>query len=197
MYQVIQFHPQYGLIEDEMFSNDKTYFVPTGNAWLLAVLHSPMMWWHNWRYIGHMKDEAENPAAWRTEDLPIAPPTKGTLCEAEVAAGRLVSLATSGQEAQRDTLDWLRVEFGVEKPGQKLADFASLDADEFVEEVRKRRPNGMGPLAPAMLKALRSGYSEMATPVHEKRTEAANLEGRLSDLVNNAYGLTPKEIDLL
>jgi hypothetical protein len=51
----------------------------------------------------------------------------------------------------------LRVEFGVDKPGQKLGDFASLDADDFVEEVSKRRPKGMGPFTPATLKALRSG----------------------------------------
>jgi hypothetical protein len=33
----------------------------------------------------------------------------------------------------------VRVEFGVDKPGQKPGDFASLDADDFAEEVRKRR----------------------------------------------------------
>jgi len=61
----------------------------------------------------------------------------------------------------------LRVEFGVDKPGQKLGDFASLDADDFVEEVRKRRQKDVGALTPATLKALRPGYSEMARPIRE------------------------------
>ena len=85
----------------------------------------------------------------------------------------------------------------MEKPGQKLEDFASLAGDAFVEEVRKRRPKSEGRLTPAALKDLRAGYEEQATPVREDRAEAATLEWRLSDLVNRAYGLTPEEVDLL
>ncbi|HET7481075.1 MAG TPA: hypothetical protein VFJ72_16340, partial [Rubrobacteraceae bacterium] len=117
--------------------------------------------------------------------------------EAEGAVERLISLSRSGQEARRDMLDWLGTEFGIEKPGQKLQDFAALDADAFVEEVRKRRPKSEGRLTPADLRDLRSGYAEIATPVRERRAEAAGLERRLSDVVNQAYGLTPEEIDLL
>ena len=94
-------------------------------------------------------------------------------------------------------MDWLRVEFGVGKPGQKLEAFASLDTDTFVEEVRKRRPKGEGRLTPGSLRDLRSGYEEGAAPVREARAEAARLETRLSDLVNEAYGLTDEEVRLL
>ena len=85
----------------------------------------------------------------------------------------------------------------MEKPGQKLEAFASLDTDAFVEEVRKRRPNVEARLTPASLRDLRSGYEEGAAPIREARAEAASLERRLSDLVNEAYGLTSKEVDLL
>jgi hypothetical protein len=37
----------------------------------------------------------------------------------------------------------------------------------------------------------------MAEPVREAKNEAAGLERRLSDLVNEAYGLTAEEVDLL
>ena len=66
-----------------------------------------------------------------------------------------------------------------------------------MEEVRKRRPKSVGRLTPGALRDLRSGYTEMATPVREERAEAAKLERRLSDLVNRAYGLTPEEVNLL
>ncbi len=131
------------------------------------------------------------------EKLPIAPPTEEARTEAEVAVGRLVGITRSDQEARRDLLDWLRVEFGIEKPGQKLENFAALDADAFVEEVRKRRPKGEGRLSPAALRELRSGYAEVAIPVREGREEAARLENHLSELVNLAYGLTPGEVELL
>jgi hypothetical protein len=37
----------------------------------------------------------------------------------------------------------------------------------------------------------------MARPVREGRTEAANLERRLSELLNDAYSLTPEEVALI
>ena len=45
-----------------------------GDLYLLAVLNSPLMWWHNWRYLPHMKDEALSPVAFLMESLPIARP---------------------------------------------------------------------------------------------------------------------------
>ena len=73
-------------------------------------------------------------------------------------------------------LYWLRTEFGVEKPGQKLEDFAALDAEAFVEEARKRRPRSEGRLTRAALRSLRSGYAEVATPVREDGAAASALE---------------------
>ncbi|QIN84849.1 hypothetical protein GBA63_21030 [Rubrobacter tropicus] len=131
------------------------------------------------------------------EKLPIATPTDETREEAEGSVRRLISLTATEREARRDTLDWLRVEFGVQKPGQKLEAFAALDADAFVEEVRKRRPKGEARLTPGSLRALRAGYGEGAAPIRDARAGAAALERRLSDLVNKAYGLTDEEINLL
>lgn len=65
--------------------------------------------------------------------------------------------------------DWLRAEFDVETPGQRLEGFASLTADAFVEEVHKRRPHAVGRLTPAALRALREGYAEQATPARPAR----------------------------
>jgi len=138
---------------------------------------------------------SENEA--QVEEDHIASPTDETRDEAEEAVERLNSLTRSEQEARRDTLDWLRVEFGVEKPGQKLTDFAALGPDSFVEEVCKRRPKGERRLTPGALRDLKSGYTEMAGPVQGANTEARDLERRLSDLVNEAYGLRPEEVDLL
>ena len=150
-----------------------------------------------WRNATHGKDEALRLIDSFTKTLPIASPTDEIRAEAEPAVERLISLAKSGQQARRDMLDWLRTEFGVEKPGQKLEDFATLEADAFVEEVHKRRPRSAGRLTPATLKELRTGYAAMASPVREDRLEAANLERRLSDHVNEAYDLSPEEIHLM
>jgi hypothetical protein len=197
LYQEIQFHSQYSYDASGLFSNNKVFFLAEADAWNLAVLNSPLMWWHNWRYLPHMKDEALSPVGELIEKLPIAPPTDAIRAEVEPAVGRLIEITRTNQEARRAALDWLRTEFGVDKPGQRLEDFASLDPDAFVEEVRKKRPGSAGRLTPAALRDLRAGYSELATPVRAGRAEAAGLERRLSDLVNEAYGLTPEEVALL
>ncbi len=85
----------------------------------------------------------------------------------------------------------------MEQAGQRLADFASLSADEFIAEVKKRRPRAAGALTPATLKALRTGYTEQAAPVQLRAGKALGLERWLAELVNAAYGLTPEDVDLL
>ena len=106
-------------------------------------------------------------------------------------------ITRANQEARRDTLDWLHTEFSIETPGLKLEAFAALDEATFVEEVRKRQLKTAGKFSPAALRALRDGYAEQATPVRQRQTQALKLERRLADLVNQAYGLTPEEVDLL
>lgn len=196
-YQEIQTFSAFGYDTASYYGNNKVFILPTGDLYLLAVLNSPLIWWHNWRYLPRMLNDTLTPLGVLMEKLPIAPPTDEAREEVDDAVGHLISLTASEQEARRDFLDWLRVEFGIEKPGQKLEDYAALTGDAFVEEVRKRRPKSAGRLTPATLKDLRTGHAGQSAPVREGRAEAARLERRLSDLVNDAYGLTLREIDLL
>ena len=197
MYQEIQFHPSYCFDSMNLFSNNKVFFLPTADAYLLAVLNSPLMWWHNWRYLPHMKDEALSPIGVKMEALPIASPTEAIRAEAEQAVARLIEITRARHEARRLMLDWLRTEFEIQEPGARLEDFTMLDEHTFVEEVRKHRAKTTGKLSPAALKDLQSGYAEQITPIQQYRTEAMVLERKLSDLINAAYSLTPEEIALL
>lgn len=197
IYQVIQFWPQYALDTSGGYGNDKTYFLPTDDLYLLGALNSPLMWWHNWRYFGHMKDEALNPANYKMENLPIAPPTDEIRAEVEPAVQRLIEFTKVNQEATRDILDWLQLEHSVEKPGNKLSNFARLSPEGFLQEVKKRRPKGAGSIGPKTVKELKDAYNDYALPIQSRRAEGLILEHRISDLVNQAYDLTPEEIDLM
>ena len=119
-YQEIQFHPAYSLDAQGRFGNNKTFFLNTDDLFLLAVLNSPLMWWHNWRYLPHMKDEALSSVAFRMEQLPIAEPTAAIREAADTAVHRLIELTSRQQQTQRTLLDWLRVEYDIEKPSNKL-----------------------------------------------------------------------------
>ncbi len=197
MYQEIQFHPSYCFDNSNLFSNNKAFFLPTADAYLLAVLNSPLMWWHNWRYLPHMKDEALSPIGVKMEALPIASPTEAIRDGVEQAAARLIEITRAKHQARQLMLNWLHTEFDVQEPGARLEDFTTLDLHAFVEEVRKHRSKVTGKLSPAALKGLQSGYAEQIAPIQQCRIEAMALERKLSDLINAAYDLTPEEIALL
>jgi hypothetical protein len=197
IYQEIQFHPAYCLDSDNLFSNNKTFSLAQADAYLLAVLNSPLIWWYNWRHLPHMKDEALSPVAERMEMLPIVHPTDSIRHEAEQAVVRLIDITRAEQETLQLLLDWLRIEFEVQEPGKRLENACALDIQAFVYEVRKRRSRTAGKLTPAALRVLRTGYTEQLAPLHLLKTEVLALERKLSELVNAAYGLTPEDVALL
>jgi hypothetical protein len=93
-------------------------------------------------------------------------------------------------------LDWLRVEYAIEKPSNKLLAATALDSDTWVGEVKRIRGQKQ-PLSSAGLHALRDEYTRTMAPARALAAETLNLERTLSDLVNQAYALTPAEIDLM
>jgi hypothetical protein len=196
-YQEIQFHPAYSFDDQTFLTNNKVFILPCADRYVLAVFNSPLIWWYNWRYLPHMKDEALSPKGELMETLPIAPPTDALRAKVEPSVQRLVALTRMQQQATATVLDWLRVEFDVAKPGQRLEAFAALDEDAFVKEVSRRRPHSADRLTPAGVGALRAAFAEHALPLRTDRAEMQRLEQRLAGLISAAYGLTPEEVDLL
>jgi hypothetical protein len=196
MYQEIQFHPCYALDQTGVLGNNKIFLIPSEDLFLLAVFNSPLLWWHNWRYLPHMKDEALSPVSFRMEDLPIARPTEKLRAECEALTKDLVEITGNMRSAQSDVLDWLGVEYAIDKPTQKLANLFDLDADSLIAEVKKIRGKKQ-PLSVAGLKNLREEHARTVEPARALAAEALRLERTLGDLVNDAYGLTPDEVALM
>src|SRR5437879_1039440 len=88
------------------------------------------------------------------------------------------------------------LEFGIEKPTQKLQDLAHLDADTLPAEVKKSRARSK-PLSVAEIRRLTEEHAATIVPLQTLSAEAQTLESRLSDLVNAAYALTSEEIKLM
>ena len=89
---------------------------------------------------------------------------------------------------------WLAAEFGVTTPGQALEAFADLEEGPFIQQVRVRRPKREARLSPAAVGELTRVYRQYVPSLRAGAAETARLEGRLAELVNAAYGLTPEEI---
>src|ERR1035438_3437745 len=130
------------------------------------------------------------------EVLPIAEPTPAIREAAETAVRRLIEITSRQQQTQRTLLDWLRVEYAIEKPSNKLLAATELDSDTWVGEVKRIRGKKQ-PLTAAGVHTLRDEYTRTIEPSRALAAETLKLERTLSDLVNQAYGLTPAEIALM
>jgi hypothetical protein len=109
---------------------------------------------------------------------------------------RLIEITSHQQQTQRTLLDWLRVEYAIEKPSNKLLAATELDSDTWVAEVKRIRGKKL-PLTAAGVQGLRAEYTRSIEPARALAAETLNLERSLNDLVNQAYGLTPAEIELM
>ncbi len=107
-----------------------------------------------------------------------------------------VELKSRRQQTQRTLLDWLRLEYAIAKPSTKLLTPTELNSDTWVSEVKRLRGK-KHPLSSAGLHALRDEYTRTIAPARALSAEALTLERTLSDLVNQAYALTPAEIALM
>lgn len=195
VYQEIQFHPAFCLDRKGYLANNKVFSIPSDDLYLLGVLNSPLLWWHNWRYLPHMKDEALSPAGFRMEQLPIAKPSDQIRAVVEPRGGRLISLTSHRQNTTLELLDWLKMEFGIAKPTQKLQAPQTLSGDEWIAEIKRLR--GRAGLSAAELKRLRAEYEQSVRPMIADRRTADALEREISDAVNAAYGLTPADVELM
>jgi hypothetical protein len=52
---------------------------------------------------------------------------------------RFLAITSRQQQTQRTLLDWLRVEYGIEKPSNKLPSLTELDSNTWVSEVKRIR----------------------------------------------------------
>jgi hypothetical protein len=195
-YQDITWQAQVCYDDRGTLCNNTVYFLPADDLWLMAVLNAPAGWWFAWRKAQHGKDEALRFFTEFVEGFPIPRPSDGQRQAAEAAVRRLIAITDGRHQATHDVLDWLRVEYGVETPSQRLHAVGGLDEEEFVAEVRKLRGRSK-PLSPAALRSLRDGYAQSVVPLKALAEEAAALERRLSVAVNEAYGLTAEEVALM
>lgn len=203
IWQDLAFHSRFCLEQENVIIDMTCFVLPCSDLWLLAVLNSPLMWYWLWRNTIHGKDEVLRLKNIYTETLPIAKPTAEIRAEVEEIVTRLIEITKLNGQIYKDVLDWLQVEYKIEKLGNKLADFATLEFVEFVEEVRKRmsKPKtakkASDPLSIPAFTALRQAHNDYVPEIQNRKNEAVKLEQRLADLVNQTYQLTPEEIDLM
>ncbi len=197
IYPDIIWRSQFAIVKEPLYLLNTIYFYSSDDLYILAVLNSPVIWAYMWRNCSHGKDEALRLFNPFMESLPIAPPTPTLRTETEEIVTRLIAITKENQQRNREVCEWIQSTHKIPKLGQKLEDFASLTQTDFVQAIRDRKPKTSGDLSPKAFKAVNEAYQEYAIPIQRDRAEANRLEHRLSDLINQAYQLTPEEIELM
>lgn len=193
----ITWRPEFCFVGGPMYLVNTSYMWPTDDLYVLGVLNSPLLWSYMWRNTQHGKDEALRLFSALTETIPIAPPANEEIRTAVSQHVReLIDIARARQENIGGLLDWLQVEFAVEKAGTKLSAPHEINSDTFVAEVKKRRA-GSSTVTAAELRRLRDEFYRTVGPLRRGEERASALERQISEAVNAAYGLTLQEVDLL
>jgi len=178
------------------YVNNTAYIVSCDNRWLPAAANSPLIWWYAWRSAIHGKDEALRFIREYVEGLPIAQPSQSLQPQATEIVNQLISRKKDLAETFALLRDWYTVEMSIVKPNKLLLEPFALTSDQFVDRIRRGR-GIQRPLSAAGVQAVRDEYARTVRPMQAALREAERLEWHLSDLVNEACGLTPDEIHLM
>lgn len=192
----LSFYSEFAFDREELFTNDLCFFVPTDDLWLVAVLNSPLVWSFLWRTTAHGKDEVLRLKTLYMQELPVARPTDAVREQVTRAVGELLIATEERRDRVGQLHDWLRSEFGVEKPGEKLSSPDSLSLHGFVDQVKARRPGRAG-VTGAELRRLRDEYGATVPLLRQALGRTEELERAIAAAVHATYRLTEEEIALL
>jgi hypothetical protein len=197
LYSDITWSAQFTRDESPAFGSNTTYFLPTGDPWVLACLNSPLGWWFAWRGAQHCKDEALRYFNTFMEHFPIARGDEQAQARATILICRLEDIASERHASRRALRDWLAVTWEILKPPAALADPFALSSDAYAQTLRAALPVRRRTLSSAAVAAIRAEYAATIAPVAARLAEATRLESELSRLVNKAYGLTQDDERLM
>ena len=184
--------------DDKGFYPVNTCYVwGTNDLYILGWMCSTISWWVFHRELQHSINDTLRMFRNQVELLPIPQPTPTIRAEVEEIVSRLIEITKRNQENNREVSNWIQSTHKILKIGQKLENFATLSQVDFIETIRQRLPKTSGGLSPKGLKEVENVYQEYALPMQSDRAESNRLEHRLSDLINQAYQLTPEEIALM
>lgn len=196
IYQEINTLPCYA-IDSQYFINNKVFLLPTSDLYLLSCLNSPLGWWISHQIFPKMINDTVTPRGDLMINFPIADPTPSIRSQTEEIVSQLIEISKNNQQIYKDVFDWLFIEYKIEKLGRKLEDFASLSIDEFVTEIKKRQSKGMKSININQFREIREAYNQYIPTIQQNKNLILTLELGLNDLINQAYQLTPEEIELM
>ena len=195
LWQEIQFHSWFSVDTSGSLITNKAFMLPSNDLALLGVLCSPLMWWSLTRTLPHMKDEALNPAGFLMEKLRVTTGDVATSAAIRGTVKTLVRLADAMHEWQAEFTAGACAAGGVAEPDDKVVGWVSLPPAVFAARVAKLA--GRRPPSEAEAAAVAAVQSRGRARYAELLSAQLALERTLAERVEDAYGLSPADRQLL
>ena len=193
--QRIAFHSRFSIDENAHFVNDSAVILPAFPHVLTGVLNQPIAWYYQFKKFPHKKDEAVAMDIVALSEFPIPPlgNNESRLVELVSEVSTLPKFVSQHVDALQN---WLHFEFGLDTAKNQLTKLLDLDTDSFVVGVKKFLPRSRK-LSSTEITRLVQERATTIEPLRLANSKIFAIERKLSDLVNEAYGLTPEEVQLM
>ncbi len=195
LYQEIQFHCWFSLETEGACINNKVFMLPTDDPALLGVLCSSLMWWFLTRTLPHMKDEALCPAGFVMENVRVTTGTGGKREEIRAAVEPLLRLSDELHRWQNDFTVEACAAVGAKGPDGRVLNW--LRDPPAVFSARLTGLGGGSGLSAGLAGKLVALHQRGRKRYMDLLSKQLEMERRLAVLVEDAYGLTPEERELM
>jgi len=195
LYQDLAWHSEFAVDTGGFIPNNTAYLIPGTDCYLLAILNSPLMWSYISRTAQHGKDEVLRMFTDFVETIPIAEPGKNdSVQRCSDIVPLSIEIADRRHQFEAECVTSFRERFDTQEADERLIDWLVIPPETFVERFSKlvtaRRSSASSEELIRMQAAHRGREVELLK-------QQLKLEQRLATLVEDAYGLTPDERELL
>ena len=176
--------------------NNTAYILPSVDPLIVAVLNSPLAWWFMWRTAQHGKDEVLRLIHSYIADFSIPGGVQAKLKEGIASTVAALALEMGTLQALKGEVENLGVErFSLPQADGRVVTWLTLPPETFSARLLKL----------AKVKQPTPKLREDVLTLHQiyrcrqvsLLTRQLELEKKLATLVEEAYGLTPEERELL
>ena len=112
-------------------------------------------------------------------------------------ADRMMDLNKQFHHAQNEFLDWLKIQYGLEKQSKKLESFYELDEEAFFVELKKKLPKENKNLSPKQTGEIKQYFEDYRQKMLALKNEIEKTDSEIDEMVYELYGLTKEEIEIV
>jgi tRNA1(Val) A37 N6-methylase TrmN6 len=98
---------------------------------------------------------------------------------------------------QNEFLNWLKIQYGLEKQSKKLESFYELDEEAFFAELKKKLPKENKSLSPKQTGEIKQYFEVYRQKIIALKNEIEKTDSEIDEMVYELYGLTKEEIEIV